>query len=683
MGVCKLRTDLCDFSSFDTGSLRERIQTCVDVLRKTVDVFLRDQPTGFAKAWLPLEDATVALGSVWADASHMAAVRDSSDLREQIAACQLLLIEAQNMIGQNEKLYEVMSLLPKALLSVVDRAALERFLLDLEHGGIHLPSEAKQRLTELRIEGARLSQEFSSAVLDASQAWSLSIEDQTRLEGIPQNDRAMLAHFARMSGETGWRVNLQPASVAAVMTYAHDRDLRRRVYEASATLASDTGPTAGRFDNGPRIKRIMELRWEAARIHGFDSPATWLMARRMAQSPNEVREFLHALADQAKPVALEQLAQIRAFASKQLNIESLEPWDIGYVAERLKSEVLNLSDSEVRAYFPVDAVLSGWEWLLQSLFGINLARRLDVPVWHESVSYYDVLDENGHVFAGVYLDLHARNGKRNGAWMSQARPKRDKLNNSIPVAFLTCNFPAPDEHNVSLLSHGQVMTLLHETGHCLNLLFTQVNRPLVGGISGIEWDAIEIPSQMMEDFAWDHRVLQNMSRHTQTGAPLSYELFQRMLNARHFGRGIGLLRQIEMALFDLDLHETPTTVDVMAVLQNSRRHTAILDIPDWVRSPHSFQHIFAGAYASGYYSYLWAEWFSADGFALFAEHGVVSRACGERLRSELLSRGSVRPASENYKAFRGRTPRTDALLARHGLYKTALQVQPQINDSVD
>ncbi|MGP7797156.1 M3 family metallopeptidase, partial [Sphingomonas sp. CLY1604] len=422
------------------------------------------------------------------------------------------------------------------------------------------------------------------------------------------------------------------------------------------------------FDNGDRIARILALRREAAGLLGFADPVEWSLATKMAPNAGEVLAFLRDLARRARPFAERDYAALRDFAARDLGIADMQPWDVAFASDRLRRARHAIDEAEVRGYFPVERVMQGWHALLERLFGIRLVPRDDVPLWHGDACYFDVVDADGSVFAGLYLDLHARSGKRGGAWMADARPRLDDGNiKTVPVAYLVCNFAPKSDGVPALLSHGEVETLLHETGHCLHHLFTRVNRPSIGGINGFEWDAVELPSQLMEDFAWDRGVLTAMSGHHKTGAPLPPELFERMVAARHFQSGMALLRQVEFALFDLLLHLGTLGDDPMAVIEAVRDEVAVSRPPAWHRFPHAFSHIFAGGYASGYYSYLWAEVLAADGFGRFAEAGLVDRATGDAFRAEVLARGATRPAADSFRAFRGRDADLDALLVRRGL----------------
>lgn len=630
------------------------------------------RPTSFAEVWLPLERANTALDAIWSVVSHLHGVADTPELREAHAAGEERLVENAMKMGQNRELYDVLVALSQSaefnILSDADRTAVEHAIRDFVLSGVALDAADRARFFDVSVELSTLSTAFGSAVLDATEAWSEHVTDASLLAGISPNDRAMFAAGAKEKGLEGWLVTLRQPSVNAVMTFAENRDLRARIYRAYGTRASDQGPNAGEFDNGPRIARILELRRESANLLGFADPVAWSLATKMAPDGGEVMNFLRDLARRAKPAAERDLAELKAYAADQLDIIDLQPWDVGFASNKLRQARYTVDEQAVREYFPVKRVMAGWQALLGRLFGIQLTERRDLALYHPDVRYFDVADANGAVFSGLYLDLHARPGKRGGAWMAQARPRLDDGNIiTVPVAYMVCNFAPDSADNPSLLSHDDVTTLLHETGHCLHHLFTRVNRPSIAGTSGFEWDAVELPSQLMEDFAWDRDVLTQMSGHRETGAPLPVELFERMLKARHFQGGMAILRQIEFALFDLLLHLGTMGSDPVEVIEAVRDEVAVIRPPEWHRFPHAFSHIFAGGYAAGYYSYLWAEVLAADGFEAFLEAGLLDRATGDAFRHEVLSRGASRPAAESFRAFRKRDPEPSAMLVRRGL----------------
>ncbi len=634
----------------------------------------------FASVMLTQERLEQRLARAWAPVSHLHSVADSEALRKVYGPAEEALTEHAIELGQNRALYAAVQALADApafaQLSRPERALVEHALRDFKLSGVALEEPARSRYREIGVELSRLSTEFSNAVLDASEAWHEHVTDERDLAGIPESGRAVLRQYAEDQDLDGYLVTLKQPSVQAVLTYADNRGLRERVYWAYQTRASDQGPNAGKFDNSERIEKIMALRHEAAQLLGFANAAEESLATKMAGSPAEVLEFLRDLAARAKPVAQRELATLREYASAELKLNNLESWDVGYASEKLRQQQYALDEEQLKPYFPLPAVIDGLFGLTNKLYGITLAPRDDVDVWHPDVRYYDVRDADGRVFAGAYVDLYARNGKRGGAWMDVCRARFDDgAQLQLPVAFLTCNFAPPTEGKPALLTHDDVLTLFHEFGHGLHHLLTEIALPSIGGIDGVEWDAVELPSQFMENFGWNREALDLFARHVDTGERLPDELFQRMLAARHFHAGLFLVRQLEFALFDFLLHmeyDPAEGARTLTVLEEVRKQVAVLHPPAWQRFPHGFSHIFAGGYAAGYYSYLWAELLSADAFGEFEEHAgeagsVIDRATGDRFRREFLAVGASRPALESFVAFRGRKPQPEALLRSHGL----------------
>ncbi|MCW0199444.1 M3 family metallopeptidase [Sphingopyxis sp.] len=660
------------FSAITPASIEVALDAALTEYQAATDQVVDRRALGFDDIWMPVERAKNAVDALWSAVSHLKSVADNPELRAAHDMARARIVEATTRALQNRAYFDLLTAMAKtpgfATLDLADRVAIERRLRDCRLAGVALDTDARARFADISVELSQLSTAFGSAVVDATDAWSKQITDESELAGLPDAAKAMFRAAASAKGLDGWLITLQMPSVDAVLTFAENRDLRQTLYTAFGTRASDQGPHAGEYDNGPRMARILELRREAAGLLGFSDPVAWSLATKMAADSGEILAFLRDLAARARPSAERDLAEMRAFAASDLGIDDMQPWDMGFVGNRLRAARYAVDEQAVRRFFPVEKVIEGWQALLHRLFGIRLRARDDVDLWHTDATFYDVVGEDGLVFAGLYIDLHARAGKKGGAWMAEARPRLRSGNIvSHPVAYLTCNFAPRGGGDPSLLSHGDVQTLLHETGHCLHLLFTRVNRPSVAGVNGFEWDAVELPSQLMEDFAWDRDILTSMSGHLDTGEPLPAELFAAMLAARNFQSGLAVLRQIEFAMFDLILHLGTLGSDPMAVIGAVRDEIAVIRPPAWHRFPHAFAHIFAGGYAAGYYSYLWAEVLSADGFGKFVEAGLVDRATGDALREEILSRGATRSAAESFRAFRGRAPDNAAMLARRGL----------------
>jgi oligopeptidase A len=637
-------------------------------------------PRDFASVMLPQERLEQRIAHAWSPVSHLHSVADTEALRKVYGPAEEKLTDHALEVGQNRDLYAAVQAVADASdfagLSRAQRALVEHALRDFKLSGVALEEPARSRFREIGVELSKLSTEFSNAVLDATDAWHERITDERDLAGIPESGRAVLRQYAKEQGMDGYLVTLKQPSVQAVMTYADNRGLRERVYWAYQTRASDQGPHAGKYDNSERIERIMALRHEAAQLLDFANAAEESLATKMASAPADVLTFLRDLAARAKPVAQTELTTLRDFASSELQIDNLESWDVAYASEKLRQKQYALDEEQLKPYFPLPAVIDGLFGLVHRLYGISLTPHDGVEVWHPDVRYYDVTDKNGRVFAGAYIDLYARGGKRGGAWMDVCRARFDDgAHTQIPVAFLTCNFAPPTEGRPALLTHDDVLTLFHEFGHGFHHLLTEVPLPSVGGIDGVEWDAVELPSQFMENFGWNREALDLFAKHWETGERLPDELFERMLAARHFHAGLFLVRQLEFALFDFLLHleyDPAKGARTLEVLDQARREVAVLHPPAWQRFPQAFSHIFAGGYAAGYYSYLWAELLSADAFGAFEEkagsgRSVIDAEAGDRFRREILAVGASRPALESFVAFRGRKPEPDALLRSHGL----------------
>jgi oligopeptidase A len=633
-------------------------------------------PRDFVHVMLEQERLDQRLSRAWAPVSHLHAVADTRELRAAYEQAEEKITDFASALGQNRDLYAKVQAVADApdfaQRSRPERALVEHALRDFKLSGVALEEPARTRFRDIANELSKLTTAFSNAVLDATDAWQEHIQDERDLAGIPESGRAVLREYAREHELDGWLVTLKQPAVQAVLTYADNRSLRERVYWAYQTRASDQGPDAGKFDNSERMEKILALRHEAAQLLGFANAAEESLATKMAETPNEVLTFLRDLIARAKPVAQHELEELRAFARSELGLEILESWDVAYASEKLRLARYALDEEQLKAYFPLPSVMDGMFALAGKLYGISVEpAREPVDTWHPDVRYCEVRDAGGTAIAGVYLDLYARSGKRGGAWMDVCRARfRDGDGVQLPIAFLTCNFAPPSGERPSLLTHDDVQTLFHEFGHGLHHMLTRIDLPSIGGIDGVEWDAVELPSQFMENFCWNRQALDLFAKHWSTGERLPDELFDKMLAARHFQAGMFLCRQLEFGLFDFLLHanyDPARGARVMETLEAARREAAVLHPPAWQRFPHAFTHIFAGGYAAGYYSYLWAEVLSADVFGAFEEHGVIDAATGARFRDEFLGVGASRPALESFVAFRGRTPQPDALLHSYGL----------------
>ncbi len=536
--------------------------------------------------------------------------------------------------------------------------------------GAELSPEKQAEFAKLQMESAQLSAQFSQNVLDATDDFALYFDDESSLQGLPDDALAMFQAAAQAENKSGYKIGLQMPHYIAVMQYADNRELREQLYRAYCTRASELGKAE--WDNTPIIKRTLEIALQEANLLGYENYAAWSLVTKMAETPAQVLDFLRDLAKRAKPFAQQDLAEVREFAVQHLGLPDIQSWDLSYASEKLREQKYAFSETEVKKYFPVSKVLAGLFAQIKRLYGVNLTEKF-VPVWHEDVRYFE-LEKDGAIIGGVYMDLFAREGKRGGAWMNDYRGRRRFLSGNkagqiqTPIAYLVCNFTPPVGSKESRLTHDEIITLFHETGHGLHHLLTRVDELGVSGINGVEWDAVELPSQFMENFVWEFDVLREMSAHEDNGDTLPESLFNKMLAAKNFQRGLFLVRQMEFALFDMLIHSEKNSGSLKNwadVLQAVRTEVAVIQPPEYNRFANSFGHIFAGGYSAGYYSYAWAEVLSADAYAAFEESDDV-KATGAKFWNEILAVGGSRSAAESFKAFRGREPKIDALLRHSG-----------------
>jgi oligopeptidase A len=638
--------------------------------RATTEAAVKAKP-----AWdqfvAPLEDANERIGRAWGQVAHLHAVMDSPPLREVYNAGLPKVTQYWTELGQNQQLFEKYKALGDSKefssLSKARKKIVENALRDFRLGGAELPPEKKKRYAEIQDELARLSAKFSENVLDATNAFSIFI-DKTQVSGLPEDVLEAAREAAQKDGKDGWKFTLHMPSYLPVMQYADDRALREKLYHAGSTRASEFGRPE--WDNAPLIARIVPLRREIARLLGYRDFAEVSLVPKMAQSAGQVLAFLDDLARRARPFAEKDVEELREFAKSELNISDLQAWDVAYASEKLRARRYSFSDQEVKQYFPEDVVVRGLFRVAETLYQVKIVES-KAPTWHKDVRFFEVRDASGAAIGQFYMDLYARETKRGGAWMDDAISRRKKRGQiQIPVAYLNCNFSRPVGNKPALFTHDEVLTLFHEFGHGLHHLLTRVEDLGVSGINGVEWDAVELPSQFMENFCWEWDVLREMTRHVDTGLPIPKVLFDRMLAARNFQSGLGMLRQIEFAVFDMRLHSDfdpaagKSAIDLLAEV---RAQVAVLFPPAYNRFPNSFGHIFGGGYAAGYYSYKWAEVLSADAYSFFEENGVLDPKIGARFRDEILAVGGSRPAAESFRAFRGREPSVEALLRHNGM----------------
>jgi oligopeptidase A len=627
-----------------------------------------ERPT-FATVVEPLEELHHRISRTWSPVSHLNAVLNSEGLRVGYNACLPLLSAYQTDLAQSEPLYRAYRTIAEqegAALAPVERALIEHAVRDFRLAGVGLPADRKESFKTAMLELAQLQARFEENVLDATNNWSRPVLDAAELRGL--ND--MLIEQARRRAQEqqlgGWILALDQPTYVAVMTDAESPGLRRAFYEAWATRASDQGPNAGRWDNSAVMEQILAHRHAAARLLDFPNYAQYALATRMAHSVEEVLAFLHELAAAARPAASAEFAELEAFAGQKLCA-----WDVGFYGERLQRERFRVSQEELRPYFPLPRVLAGLFEVAERLFAVRIRERAGVAVWHDDVRFFDIATPAGEPIGSFYLDAYARPNKRSGAWMDECVGRKRLASGAAqPVAYLVCNFLPPGAQRPALLTHDDVVTLFHEFGHGLHHLLTRVDYPSISGINGVAWDAVELPSQFLENYAWHPEVLQRISGHVDSGAPLPADQQQRLIATRSFHAGLSMMRQLEFALFDFRIHTeySPTRGGrILEILNEVRREVAVVPVPEWNRFPNSFGHIFAGGYAAGYYSYKWAEVLAADAFAAFEESGVFDRATAQRFLDAILSRGGSRDALEAFIEFRGRRPDVRPLLRQHGI----------------
>ncbi|MFA8325080.1 M3 family metallopeptidase [Burkholderia ubonensis] len=681
---------LLDFSGLPRfGEIRpEHVTPALDTLladaNRAVDAASASAtPASWADVVEAVERATEPLGRAWGVVGHLNAVADTPELRAAYGENLPRVTEFWSSVGQNLALYEkykaIAASAEYATLSVERKKILDNALRDFRLSGAELPEDQKPRFAELQEQQAALSKAFSDHVLDATNAYAYVAQDEAELAGLPGDAIEAAREAAQKDGKDGWKFTLHFPSYFPVLQYADNRALRETLYRAYATRASELGPQYGggnaEWDNTAIVADELKLRREEAQMLGYRNFAEVSLAPKMAESPQQVIAFLEDLATRARPHADQDWDELRAFAAKELGLAELAPWDVAYAAEKLRQQRYAFSENEVKQYFPEPAVLKGLFTVTETLFGVRI-KADDAPVWHKDVRFFRVENRDGSLVAQFYLDLYAREGKRGGAWMDDAR-SRAKRGSSVqtPVAYLTCNFSAPIGGKPACFTHDEVITLFHEFGHGLHHMLTRVDELGVSGINGVEWDAVELPSQFMENFCWEWDVLSSMSSHVDTGATLPRALFDKMIAAKNFQSGLGTLRQIVFSMFDMLLHVDFDPAGAIGVNDFAReineRYHVIPQAP-FSRWPNTFSHIFAGGYAAGYYSYKWAEVLSADAYAAFEEAAaaggsVLDATTGTRYRREILEVGGSRPAMDSFKAFRGREPQIDALLRHNGM----------------
>lgn len=661
--------------------LPEHAEPAIDAVlagnREALDALLA---SGKATRWEsliePLEDLSDRLGRAWGPVQHLFGVTSTGDWRKAFNAVQPKITEYGLELSQNEALYQAYEQLASspaaAGFSPARRKLLTDAIRDFKLSGIALPPEQKERFKVIALRLSELQTKFEENLMDAVQAWSKHVTDESLLVGMTVEGKAQAAEKAKAKSLDGWLLTLDFPSYDAVISYADRRELRFELYEAYATRASELGPQGGQFDNTPLMNEILALRHEEARLLGFGNFAELSLATKMAESPDAVEAFLLDLSAKARPFALAELDELRAFAKARDGLTDLQPWDVAYYSEKLKEQKLGYSEEELRPYFPAPQVIQGMFDVVERMYGVTIEAASGIKTWHPDVTTYRLKEADGAEIGLFYLDPFARTDKRGGAWMDECLVRRRTASGlQRPVAYLTCNFTPPLGDQPALLTHDEVLTLFHEFGHGLHHLLTRVDEASVSGIRGVAWDAVELPSQFMENWCYDRATLNGFARHHQTGAPIPDALLAKLQAGRGYQAGLQTLRQVEFALFDLRLHRDTEAAraagqSILDTLTAARAEVSVFPPPAWNRMPNSFGHIFAGGYAAGYYSYKWAEVLSADAFAAFEETGFAPET-GRRFRDTVLANGGSADAMDLFVAFRGRKPEVDALLRHSGL----------------
>ena len=662
------------FSDITPDQIQPAIEQGIADCKAAIEEAIKVSPPTYQSLVLAIEEADDKLSRMWSPVSHMNSVVSSDELREAHDACLPLLSEYGTWVGQHEGLYQAYQALQDSeafsQLSEAERKVVTNAVRDFTLSGVALPAEKKARFAEIKSRLSDLSSSFSNHVMDATLAFQKHVTDESLLAGLPESALAAAQQLATSKEKDGWLFTLDIPSYLPIMMYADNRELREEMYRAYTTRASEQGPNAGEFDNGPIIDETLALRTELASLLDFENYAERSLATKMASTTSQVTGFLKDLATRAHGQGKEDLAEVREFASEQYQMNDLQAWDIAYFSEKLKQAKYAISDEMLRPYFPEAKVVSGLFDVVSKLFGIRIEKQEGVDTWHKDVTFYHIFDSANELRGSFYLDLYAREKKRGGAWMDECQVRRHKADGSMqtPVAYLTCNFNGPVGDKPALFTHNEVVTLFHEFGHGIHHMLTKISAGAVSGINGVPWDAVELPSQFLENWCWQEEALAVISGHYETGEPLPKELLDKMMAAKNFQSAMQMLRQLEFGLFDFNLHmQYREGTDVQSVLDEVRDSVSVVKPPEFNRFQNSFGHIFAGGYAAGYYSYMWAEVLSSDAFSRFEEEGVFAEQTGQDFLHNILEMGGSREPMDLFVAFRGREPSVDALLRHSGI----------------
>ncbi len=670
-------TSLPQFSKIKPEHIKPAVEHAIANCKKTIaDVLASNTEFTWDNLVAPVDEVDDVLGKLWSPISHMNSVVNSDELRESYESCLPLLSEYGTFVGQHAELFAAYQQLSESeaftTLNKPQQKVISNALRDFRLSGIALNDDDKKRYGEIATRLSELSSTFGNNILDATHAFSINVTVENELVGLPESAKEAAKALAESQEKSGWLFTLDIPSYLPVMTYSDNQALREKMYRAYVTRASELGPNGGEYDNSPIMAELLSLRHELANLLGFDSFAEKSLATKMANNTDEVLGFLENLAIKSKAQGQQDLTEVKAFADEKFQKNDLQAWDLSYYSEKLKLERYAISDEELRPYFPENKVVTGLFEVVHRLFGLSINERKDVDTWHEDVKFFDVFDSNQQLRGSFYLDLYARAKKRGGAWMDDCVGRRELTNGDIqyPVAYLTCNFNGPVGDKPALFTHDEVVTLFHEFGHGIHHMLTQINASGVSGIDGVPWDAVELPSQFLENWCWQPEALAFISGHYQTGEALPQDMLDKMLAAKNFQSAMQMIRQLEFSLFDFKMHAqySPERGDeIQQVLDQVRDEYAVIKAPDFNRFQHSFGHIFGGGYAAGYYSYKWAEVLSSDAFSRFEEEGIFSKAVGQDFLKNILEMGGSKEPSELFKAFRGREPQIDALLRHCGI----------------
>ena len=675
--------DLPPFSAIHPEHIVPAVKAAIDKCRATIDeVVAKSGPYTYETLCQPIAESEDKFSRIWSPVGHLNSVKNSPELRAAYEQCLPMLSEFATWAGQNEGLYQAYRDLKEgqnfAGLTLEQKKAVDNALRDFELSGIGLSAEKQKRYGEVTSRLSELGSTYSNNVLDATMGWSKLITDAEELSGLPESALAAAKALAEAKEQEGWLLTLDAPSYLPVMTYADNAALREEMYRAYGTRASDQGPNAGKWDNSEVMAEELALRHELAQLLGFGSYADMSLATKMAENPQQVIGFLNDLAKRARPQGEAELAQLRAFAKENYGVDEMNAWDLPYYAEKQKQHLFSINDEQLRPYFPENRALSGLFEVVKRIYGITAKERNDVDTWHKDVRFFDLFDDSGELRGSFYLDLYAREHKRGGAWMNDYVGSLRRTDGKLqhPVAYLTCNFTRPVGNNPALFTHNEVTTLFHEFGHGLHHMLTKVETSGVAGISGVPWDAVELPSQFMENWCWEPDALAFISGHYETGEPLPQEMLEKMLAAKNYQAALFILRQLEFGLFDFRMHaeyDPAKGARILETLAEIKKQVAVVPSPSWGRFPHAFSHIFAGGYAAGYYSYLWAEVLSADAYSRFEEEGIFNRETGQSFLDNILTRGGSEEPMELFKRFRGREPQLDAMLRHYDIKEQSLE----------